>query len=184
MGACWSRYGEVRGSSHCVSRHQLTRVSVPRTRWLNPTNQAAVEFGIQCVGIEYDAKFADRAVRAAETAGVAHLVTVRHADALAETWPECSVVFIYLTPSGIGRARPQLERALEGGARVAASVFSVRARWPCALCTPRTPRRDIAPDASAPAAPGPRMDTRIHPPCAGIAGVLVSQECQRWRRRW
>ena len=102
---------------------------VPACRPLTTCVQAAKRFGIRCFGIEYEAKFVDRARKAVAEAGVSHLVEVYHADALAMDWPAVTTLFLYLTPTGIQRAMPKLTAAADSGARIVASVFSV---CPCA----------------------------------------------------
>lgn len=68
------------------------------------------------------------------------MVTITHADALKVDWAAtgATVLFIYLTPTGITRARDKLEAIRAAGVRIIASVFKVNGvncmRW----CRPLT----------------------------------------------
>lgn len=92
---------------------------------------AAQRFGTRCVGVEYDPKFVTRAAERVEAAGVQHLVTVLHADALTFDFSDASVVFIFLTPKGLAKIGERLVQAYHRGARIAAYMFSIR-QLPCA----------------------------------------------------
>lgn len=69
-----------------------------------------------------------RAVEAVESSKLPDgMVTITHADALKVDWAAtgATVLFIYLTPTGITRARDKLEAIRAAGVRIIASVFKV-----------------------------------------------------------
>lgn len=65
---------------------------------------AAVSYGIRAVGIEIDETRAHEARRAVETAGVTHLVTIHHGNAMDFDYADATVMFLFLIERGLGCA--------------------------------------------------------------------------------
>mmetsp|Transcript_11401 Transcript_11401/g.39789 ORF Transcript_11401/g.39789 Transcript_11401/m.39789 type:complete len:248 (-) Transcript_11401:170-913(-) len=84
---------------------------------------AAERYGITCVGVEYDPRFARRAAQRVAAHALRSRVTVLHADALTFDIDKYSVIFIFLTPSGIDKIGDRLVEAYHKGVRIAAYMF-------------------------------------------------------------
>lgn len=65
---------------------------------------AAQAHGIRAVGIEVDRDRVLQARRAAQDAGVAHLVTIHHGNALDFDLTDATIVFLFLIDRGLGYA--------------------------------------------------------------------------------
>uniref|UniRef100_K3WRR4 Methyltransferase domain-containing protein n=1 Tax=Globisporangium ultimum (strain ATCC 200006 / CBS 805.95 / DAOM BR144) TaxID=431595 RepID=K3WRR4_GLOUD len=71
---------------------------------------AARTYSIRAVGIEIDAVRAAQATRAVQDAGVAHLVTIHHGNAMDFDYRDATVMFLFLIERGLGLIRPLLEQ--------------------------------------------------------------------------
>ncbi|TMW68412.1 hypothetical protein Poli38472_005880 [Pythium oligandrum] len=71
--------------------------------------EAAVRYGIRAVGIEIDKDRVTQARLAAQEAGVEHLVTIHHGNALDYSLDEASVVFLFLIERGLRLIQPKFE---------------------------------------------------------------------------
>mmetsp|Transcript_30029 Transcript_30029/g.50649 ORF Transcript_30029/g.50649 Transcript_30029/m.50649 type:complete len:181 (+) Transcript_30029:33-575(+) len=93
--------------------------------------------GLRCVGIEYDAEYAERARRAVETAGLEERVSVIHGNVLDVYMSDATSVFVYLVPKGMKLVAPMLKSLVdERGGRIVSYIFSVpgRERGKTAAC--------------------------------------------------
>lgn len=63
--------------------------------------RAAQTHGIRAVGIEIDRERVLQARRAAQEAGVAHLVTIHHGNALDFDFADATIVFLFLIERGL-----------------------------------------------------------------------------------
>ncbi|KAH8090124.1 methyltransferase [Aureococcus anophagefferens] len=77
------------------------------------------------VGVELDAKFADKARAAVDAAGAGDLATVICGDALAADLADATKIFVYLVPSGLRTIEPTLAAARDRGVAVVAYTFAV-----------------------------------------------------------
>mmetsp|Transcript_65064 Transcript_65064/g.153081 ORF Transcript_65064/g.153081 Transcript_65064/m.153081 type:complete len:399 (+) Transcript_65064:51-1247(+) len=85
----------------------------------------AARRGAKAVGIEYDARFAQKAQRAAQEAGLEELVTVICADALSTNLKPATKIFVYLVPDGLRKIEPALAAACRRGVPIASYLFSL-----------------------------------------------------------
>lgn len=67
---------------------------------------AAQRYGARAVGIEIDRDRAQQARDAVEAAGVAHLVTIHHGNALDFDFADATIVFLFLIERGLGCVCP------------------------------------------------------------------------------
>ncbi|KAF1322687.1 Rna methyltransferase, partial [Globisporangium splendens] len=72
--------------------------------------EAARTHGIRAVGIEIDAARAAQATHAVQDAGVAHLVTIHHGNAMDFDYRDATVMFLFLIERGLGLIRPLIEQ--------------------------------------------------------------------------
>ena len=86
---------------------------------------AAAARGARAVGVELDAKFADKARAAVDAAGAGDLATVICGDALAADLADATKIFVYLVPSGLRTIEPTLAAARDRGVAVVAYTFAV-----------------------------------------------------------
>ncbi|TYZ66383.1 hypothetical protein PybrP1_004115 [[Pythium] brassicae (nom. inval.)] len=90
--------------------------------------RAAQTHGIRAVGIEIDHERVVQARRAAQEAGVAHLVTIHHGNALDFDLSDATIVFLFLIERGLGLLQSTLEQ-LPAPCRVVTYLY----RFPGAL---------------------------------------------------
>jgi SAM-dependent methyltransferase len=88
---------------------------------------AAEASGARGVGIEYDSKFAQRAVALVRERGLQDQVTVQHANALDVDLDAATAAFVYLVPKGMAQLRGKLEGLLRRGGRVV--TYSESSLW-------------------------------------------------------
>ena len=87
--------------------------------------EAARRYGARAVGVDYDKRRCDEALDRARREGVAHLVEIRHEDALETDFADATVVALYLLPHANEKLKPRIE-SLKPGARVVSHDFSFR----------------------------------------------------------
>jgi len=75
---------------------------------------AAKRYGCRAIGLEFDANLVALSRRTAERNRVAHLVEIRHADALRADLGQATVVYLYHQADFLTLLRPQLERLKRG----------------------------------------------------------------------
>lgn len=63
---------------------------------------AAKSYGIRAVGIEIDEARAQQARSAVVAAGVAHLVTIHHGNAMDFDYADATIMFLFLIERGLG----------------------------------------------------------------------------------
>jgi hypothetical protein len=90
---------------------------------------AARDYGVRAVGVELDARKAAEARANVRRAGLAHLVEIRQADALATDLRGAGVVTLFLFPEINARLAPKLRAELGPGARVVSHRFGL-GDWP------------------------------------------------------
>jgi SAM-dependent methyltransferase len=86
---------------------------------------AALEFGVQAVGIDIDPQRIKEAKNNALQAGVSNLVDFRLEDLFSCDFAEATVVFLYLLPHLNLRLKPQLLRQLKPGSRIVSRDFDM-----------------------------------------------------------
>lgn len=64
--------------------------------------EAAKRYGIRAIGIEIDADRAAQAKDAVQTAGVEHLVTIHHGNAMDFGYADATIMFLFLIERGLG----------------------------------------------------------------------------------
>lgn len=87
---------------------------------------AAEKFGAHGVGIELDQKLAESSQRTVQAKGLKQQVRIFHANVLDVDLSPADVVTLYLTPEGIEKLRPHLERTLRPGTRVVSHRHRIR----------------------------------------------------------
>ena len=92
--------------------------------------RAAQKYGARGIGVEIDPRLVETSKANARTAGVEHLVEIRHADALTADVSAATVVTLYLLSSSNAKLRPILTRALKPGSRIVSHAFSMGPDWP------------------------------------------------------
>jgi cyclopropane fatty-acyl-phospholipid synthase-like methyltransferase len=90
--------------------------------------RAAKKYGVRAVGIEMDGLLLDQARKAAQRAGVGHLVEFRSEDALKTDLSPATVVTLYMLPWFNEAIKPNLQTMLKPGARIVAHDFAI-AGW-------------------------------------------------------
>lgn len=87
----------------------------------------AQKFGCRGVGVEYDARFVQRAQQEIEHYKVSHLVEVRHADVTKiKDIDQATVVFMYLNVQDDRDLQKLVGDAYSNGARILSSMFSLK----------------------------------------------------------
>lgn len=81
--------------------------------------------GASAVGVEHDARYAERALEAVRGGGLAETVRVVHGDACEVDLSPATKIFVYLVPTGLQIMEPKLAAALERGVPIASYLFSV-----------------------------------------------------------
>ena len=90
---------------------------------------AAAKRGAKAHGWDIDADRIEEARAAADTAGVSHLCTFTHGDALQVDLSGATVVTLYLLAGANIKLRPILLSALPNGARVISHAFTMGGEW-------------------------------------------------------
>ena len=85
---------------------------------------AAGHRGARAVGVEYDARFAERAMASIQEAGLQE-VEVICGDACTTDLSEATKIFLYLVPQGLKLLEPALREALQRGVAIASYTFSL-----------------------------------------------------------
>lgn len=85
---------------------------------------AAGQRGARAVGVEYDPRFAERALRSVQDKGLRE-VSVICGDACVADLSEATQIFVYLVPQGLKLLEPNLREALQRGVRIASYTFSL-----------------------------------------------------------
>ena len=98
--------------------------------------EAARKYGARAVGIELDPELNKTAMKHAQKAGVAGLVSFVRADFFKTDLSEATVVTLFLSPNINARLQPKLRRELKPGARIVSHRFPMPPDW--------KPERDIA----------------------------------------
>ncbi|CAM9247612.1 unnamed protein product [Pylaiella littoralis] len=81
--------------------------------------------GARGVGVEYDKRFADRALTRVTGAHLDDRINVVHGNVLDSDIAEATGVFVYLVPAGMLALKEALVSRLKAGARVVTYVFSI-----------------------------------------------------------
>jgi cyclopropane fatty-acyl-phospholipid synthase-like methyltransferase len=92
--------------------------------------RAAQKYGIRAVGIEVDSLLLAEARKAAQAAGVSHLVQFRAEDALKADISRATVVTLYMLPWFNEAMKPNFKKMLKPGARIVAHDFGIEGREP------------------------------------------------------
>lgn len=87
--------------------------------------RAAQKYGIRAVGIEVDSLLLAEARKAAQAAGVSHLVQFRAEDALKADISRATVVTLYMLPWFNEAMKPNFKKMLKPGARIVAHDFGI-----------------------------------------------------------
>jgi cyclopropane fatty-acyl-phospholipid synthase-like methyltransferase len=87
--------------------------------------RAAQRWGTQGVGIDVDPVRIAQAQANAQTAGVAHLISLTHGNLYDSDISAATVVALYLLPHLNVRLRPRLWQQLQPGARVVSHQFNM-----------------------------------------------------------
>ena len=99
---------------------------------------AAARRGAKAVGIEYDARFVEKADLAIRDFGLQDLATVTCSDAFATDLVPASKIFVYLVPDGLRQLEPSLKKALQRGTPIASYMFSIPGWSPDEVLTSET----------------------------------------------
>ncbi|GBG34094.1 Ribosomal protein L11 methyltransferase, putative [Hondaea fermentalgiana] len=87
----------------------------------------ALKYGCRCVGVEYDARFAERAEKEVEHYKVGHLVEVRHADATkVADLDRATVIFMYLNVQSNLALQEVVTAAYRRGVKIVSNMFSLK----------------------------------------------------------
>lgn len=87
--------------------------------------RAAQKYGIRAVGLEVDSLLLAEARKAAQAAGVSHLVQFRAEDALKADISRATVVTLYMLPWFNEAMKPNFKKMLKPGARIVAHDFGI-----------------------------------------------------------
>eukprot|EP00903_Cladosiphon_okamuranus_P008697 g8333.t1 len=87
--------------------------------------EAVKASGARGVGVEYDKRFADRALKRVADAQLEHKIDIVHGNVLDTDIDDATAVFVYLVPAGMKLLKQALVSRLQGGARVVTYVFSL-----------------------------------------------------------
>jgi cyclopropane fatty-acyl-phospholipid synthase-like methyltransferase len=87
--------------------------------------RAAQKYGIRAVGLEVDSLLLAEARKAAQAAGVSHLVQFRADDALKADISRATVVTLYMLPWFNEAMKPNFKKMLKPGARIVAHDFGI-----------------------------------------------------------
>jgi ribosomal protein L11 methylase PrmA len=90
---------------------------------------AAKKYGVKAVGVDIDPARVKDAIENVRTNGVAHLVTIRHADIFDLDFSEATVVTLYLLPALNVRLMPKLAK-LKPGTRIVSNDFDMKGAKP------------------------------------------------------
>ena len=99
---------------------------------------AAAQRGAKAVGIEYDARFVEKADHAIRDLKLSDLAIVNCSDAFATDLLPASKIFVYLVPDGLRKLEPSLRAALERGTPIASYMFSIPGWSPNEVLTAET----------------------------------------------
>lgn len=121
----------------------------------------ACRYGTKCIGVEYDGRFARRAAARVAALGLRHRVTVLHGDALAFDIRPFSIIFVFLTPTGISKIGDSLVEAYNRGVRIAAYTFRLRDLPVAAHAVVRDTCSVYLYDKSKPAVMRPALQPRL-----------------------
>ncbi|CAM9245659.1 unnamed protein product [Laminaria digitata] len=97
--------------------------------------EAVKASGARGVGVEYDKRFADRALKRVADASLELKIKIIHGNVLDIDADEATVVFIYLVPAGMAAVKEAMVSLLRAGARVATYVFSLPGLTPAKVVT-------------------------------------------------
>ncbi|KAJ1460136.1 S-adenosyl-L-methionine-dependent methyltransferase [Pelagophyceae sp. CCMP2097] len=86
---------------------------------------AAARRGATCIGVELEARFAEKASDAVAAAGLSACATIVCGDAMEADVSSATKIFVYLVPAGLAKMAPKLDAALERGASIVAYTFTL-----------------------------------------------------------
>ncbi|CAN0254504.1 unnamed protein product [Scytosiphon promiscuus] len=87
--------------------------------------EAVISSGAQGVGVEYDKRYADRALKRVTDAELEQRISIVHGNVLDASIGEATAVFVYLVPAGMVALKDGLVSLLRAGARIVTYVFSI-----------------------------------------------------------
>ena len=87
--------------------------------------RAAKKYSVRAVGIEMDSQLLEKARKAAQEAGVSHLVEFRAEDALKADLSAATVITLYMLPWFNEAMKPSFKKMLKPGARIVAHDFGI-----------------------------------------------------------
>ncbi|MBD2114722.1 MULTISPECIES: SAM-dependent methyltransferase [Cyanophyceae] len=87
--------------------------------------RAAVDYGVQGVGVDVDAALLQQAQAKAEQEGVGDRLAFRQENLFETDLRDATVVFIYLLPHLNLRLRPRLQAQLQPGSRIVTHMFDM-----------------------------------------------------------
>lgn len=99
---------------------------------------AAAQRGAKAVGVEYDARFVEKADGAIRQLELSNFATVMCGDAFATDLVPASKIFVYLVPDGLRKLEPSLNAALKLGTPIASYMFSIPGWSPDEVLTAET----------------------------------------------
>jgi|GEM_PF-1908621 len=86
---------------------------------------AAKEFGARSVGFEIDDKLIAESRCSIQAEGLGDRAEIRNEDLMLADYSEPDVISCFLTPEGLEKAVPRMERTLEPGTRIVAYKFAL-----------------------------------------------------------
>ncbi|CAM9674054.1 unnamed protein product, partial [Hapterophycus canaliculatus] len=87
--------------------------------------EAVKSSGARGVGVEYDKRYADRALKRVTDAELAQRINVIHGNVLDADIEGATAVFVYLVPAGMVALKDGLVSLLRAGSRVVTYVFAI-----------------------------------------------------------